>query len=92
MAIETINPATEELIKSFIPISDDEVQRIIEDTQKDFLEWKSTTYSFRQELMLNAAKILRNEKEKYGEILTLEMGKPIAQAIAEVEKCAWGWE
>jgi len=89
MAIETINPATEELIKSFIPISDDEVQRIIEDTQKDFLEWKSTTYSFRQELMLNAAKILRNEKEKYGEILTLEMGKPIAQAIAEVEKCAW---
>lgn len=89
MAIETINPATEELIKSFDPISDEEVKSIIDYVQNDFLLWKNKDVSHRKKLMLNTAEILRDEKEKYGKILTLEMGKPISQAIAEVEKCAW---
>ena len=89
MAIETVNPATEEVIKSFTPTSDEEVKKIVDDVYNDFLKWKNEDLMHRKLLMLNVAKILRNEKRKYAEILTLEMGKPIIQAIAEVEKCAW---
>ncbi len=89
MAIETINPATEELVKSFTSISNEEVQKIISSVHNDFLNWKTTSFEHRKELMLSAASILRKEKEHYAEILTLEMGKPILQSIAEVEKCAW---
>jgi len=89
MAIETLNPATEELIKTFDPISAEEIQIIIDDVNTDFLEWKNTEFSERKRLMLNASAILRKEKDKYAKILTLEMGKPITQGIAEVEKCAW---
>jgi succinate-semialdehyde dehydrogenase/glutarate-semialdehyde dehydrogenase len=89
MAIETVNPATEEIVKSFTPMTDEEVKIIIDDVNTDFLNWKTEELMHRKSLMLNAAKILKNEKMKYAEILTLEMGKPITQAIAEVEKCAW---
>jgi succinate-semialdehyde dehydrogenase/glutarate-semialdehyde dehydrogenase len=89
MAIETINPATEELVKQFTAHSDDEVKLIIENVNKEFLTWKNKSFSERKILMLRAAEILKNEKKHYAEILTLEMGKPIKQAIAEVEKCAW---
>jgi succinate-semialdehyde dehydrogenase/glutarate-semialdehyde dehydrogenase len=89
MAIETINPATEEIIKTFVPMTDEEVKSISDKVQNDFILWKNKDVSHRKILMLNAAKILRDEKVNYGKILTLEMGKPISQAIAEVEKCAW---
>lgn len=89
MAIETLNPATEELVKSFNPISNEKVKDIIKKTQLDFLEWKKTSFAHRKDLMLKAANILREEKNEYGKVLTLEMGKPIVQAIVEVEKCAW---
>ena len=89
MALETINPATEKIIKSFNAISNQEVSEIIDKVNKDFLNWKNFNYSKRKHLLLKAANILRNEKNKYAKILTMEMGKPITQAIAEVEKCAW---
>ncbi|NOX17869.1 MAG: NAD-dependent succinate-semialdehyde dehydrogenase, partial [Chlorobi bacterium] len=54
-----------------------------------FLEWRRTTFAERSKLMFNAAKVLRDNVKKYGEIMTLEMGKPIKQSYAEVEKCAW---
>jgi len=89
MAIETLNPSTEELVKSFIPLSNNEIKIIIEDVHNNFLSWRNTSFDERKKLMLNAAHILRSQKQKYAEILTLEMGKPITQAVAEVEKCAW---
>ncbi len=89
MAIETINPHTEELVKSFNTLSNEKVVGIIDNVHTEYLEWKKTSFDRRKNLMLNAAQVLRNEKQKYAEILTLEMGKPITQAIAEVEKCAW---
>ncbi len=89
MAIQTINPATGEVIKTFGEFSDEKVNQIIEDSHETFLKWRKTPFDFRKNLMLNAAKELRHNKEKYAEILTLEMGKPIKQSYAEVEKCAW---
>ncbi len=89
MPIESLNPATEELFKSYKPFSDDEVAKVINDVNNEFLLWKNTSFGDRKALMGKAANILRVEKDKYAEILTLEMGKPITEAIAEVEKCAW---
>jgi len=89
MAIETKNPATEQVVKTFIPVSNDEVQTIINDVHNEFLIWRTTTFRYRKRLLLNASEVLREEKDKYAAILTLEMGKPITQARAEIEKCAW---
>ena len=65
MAIQTINPATGEVIKTFGEFSDEKVKQIIEETHAAFLKWKTTPFSFRKNLMLNAAKELRHNKEKY---------------------------
>lgn len=89
MAIQTINPATGELIREFDTMTEGEIKFIINNVQRAFNDWKDVSYSNRSKLMFKAAKVLRDKKEKYGEILTLEMGKPFLQAVAEVEKCAW---
>lgn len=88
MAIQTINPATEEVVKIFDEFTKEQVSKIIDDTHEAFLKWRITNFSERKELMLNAALILQNNKKKYAEIMTIEMGKAISQSLAEVEKCA----
>jgi succinate-semialdehyde dehydrogenase / glutarate-semialdehyde dehydrogenase len=52
--------------------------------------WKKTTFAFRRDLMLNAAEVMRKNKEEYAKIITLEMGKSIHESRSEVEKCATG--
>ncbi|MCX6174961.1 MAG: NAD-dependent succinate-semialdehyde dehydrogenase [Ignavibacteriales bacterium] len=88
MAIQTINPSTGKLEKTFIEHTNEEVLKMIESSDTAFHKWRGTNFTLRSQLMKNAAKILRDKKEYYGKILTLEMGKPITQAISEVEKCA----
>ena len=89
MSISSINPATEELIKTFDELSSEQVQIEIEKSHHAFELWRRTGFSYRKELMQNAAGILREGKKQYSETMTLEMGKPIKQSYAEVEKCAW---
>ncbi len=89
MAIQTINPANGKLVKTFPELNSAEINAIINDVHRAFMDWKETGFRERSELMKNAASILRNGKRKYAELMTLEMGKPVKQAIAEAEKCAW---
>jgi succinate-semialdehyde dehydrogenase/glutarate-semialdehyde dehydrogenase len=89
MAIETINPSTNELVKSFEKMSDEQVSKILLVSEKAYKNWRTTTFKYRANLLLKTAEVLRINKQKYAEIMTLEMGKPITQAIAEVEKSAW---
>ncbi|MCF6269327.1 MAG: NAD-dependent succinate-semialdehyde dehydrogenase [Melioribacteraceae bacterium] len=89
MAIETVNPTNNMLIKSFKIMSDVRVEEIISATEKTYQDWRRTTFKHRAELLFNTANVLRSNQNKYAEIMTLEMGKPITQSIAEVEKCAW---
>lgn len=89
MAIESINPANAKLIKRYKPYSFSQIESIINNVNNDFLNWKNTNFKQRKKLMLNVSRILQKQKVEYAKILTLEMGKPITQAIAEVEKCAW---
>ncbi len=89
MAIETINPTTNKLVKSFEKMSDKQVNEIIISSEKAYQYWRKTTFEHRAKLLKNSASVLRSNSKKYAEIMTLEMGKPITQSIAEVEKCAW---
>ncbi len=89
MAIQTVNPATGKIEKTFSELTKIDAYEHVEKAHDAFLKWRETDYATRSQLMKNAAKILRDQKEHYGKILTLEMGKPITQAAAEVEKCAW---
>lgn len=89
MPLRTINPATGELVKSFSEMTKKEVDEIIDNSHEAFLSWREVSFAERSKLMMNASNVLKEQKEEYGKILTLEMGKPIKQAISEVEKCAW---
>jgi len=89
MPLETLNPANEESVKVFDEMTDKAVDEIISSCHKEFIEWRKLSYSHRKPYMLKAARILNEETERYAKILTLEMGKTITQARAEVKKCAW---
>jgi len=88
MALKSINPANGEEIAVYQEMSNDEVHTIIENVNTAYSDWKERSFSDRATLMTNVSTILLKNKEKYGRIMTLEMGKPFAQAQAEVEKCA----
>jgi succinate-semialdehyde dehydrogenase/glutarate-semialdehyde dehydrogenase len=87
--IKSINPATEEEIKSYNEMRPDEIERIISSSDKAFNEWRRSAFSTRSQMMKKAGEILRKNKEKHSRLMTEEMGKPIAQSRSEVEKCVW---
>ncbi|WP_439882048.1 NAD-dependent succinate-semialdehyde dehydrogenase [Pontibacter sp. MBLB2868] len=88
MSIKTINPATGEEIKSFTSDSPEEISKKLEAGQAAFQNWRNTSFEERARCMHKQADILEQDAEKYGRIITLEMGKPLKDAIAEVKKCA----
>ncbi len=90
MAIATINPTTGETLKTFEPLSNAEISTKLERAQQAFEQYRSTQIAQRSQWLQAAAEILEREQEKFGKLITLEMGKPLRGAIAEVEKCANG--
>ncbi|MHA1975469.1 MAG: NAD-dependent succinate-semialdehyde dehydrogenase [Candidatus Hodarchaeales archaeon] len=89
MTLKVINPLTNEIINEYPEMTTEEVKKILDGVQEDYLIWKKTSFEHRKKLMFNAAKILRENKDKYAKIMALEMGKPIVDGRAEIEKCAW---
>lgn len=89
MTIQTINPATGKLIKSYEEMSPTIIDNTIKASRQAFLQWRDSTFAERAAAMLNAEKILLENKQEYGALITQEMGKPIKAAISEIEKCAW---
>lgn len=85
----SINPYSGKEIKSYKNHTKKEVEEIIDKADARFYSWRETSFVQRKKLMFAAASELKENKEEYAEMMTLEMGKPITQAIAEVEKCAW---
>jgi succinate-semialdehyde dehydrogenase / glutarate-semialdehyde dehydrogenase len=89
MTFTTINPATEEVIKEYGHMSQSEAVKILDDVHKAFLEWRTLSVQQRASYFTKLAGVLRNNKEPYAQLITQEMGKPIIEARAEIEKCAW---
>ena len=88
MKIQTINPATGKVIQDYATMSADETSSIIDSVHQTYEAWKSTSFAERAEKMRNLTKVLLDNKEEYAKLMTLEMGKPIFAAVAEIEKCA----
>jgi len=87
--LQSVNPANLQILKTYPQMLPSEVNKIIDLSNNAFNEWRNTSFNFRSELMMKAANVLRSKKEEYSKLMTLEMGKPIAQSRAEVDKCAW---
>ncbi|MBD1922156.1 NAD-dependent succinate-semialdehyde dehydrogenase [Microcoleus sp. FACHB-831] len=88
MAIATINPATGETIKTFNALTDAEVLLKLEKAQQAFVQYRQTPMEQRGEWLKKAADILEGDRDRFAKTMTLEMGKTVKSAIAEVEKCA----
>ncbi|HWS87764.1 MAG TPA: NAD-dependent succinate-semialdehyde dehydrogenase [Pyrinomonadaceae bacterium] len=88
MTIATINPATGELLKTFEPHSDSEVEERLRLAAEAFRAHRRTSFAARGELLLRVAELLESRRERYGRLITTEMGKPFAAAARELEKGA----
>lgn len=86
---KSINPANLEVIKTYNQMTIDEYSRIIIASDNHQKEWKETDFSHRKKLLKNAAEILLERKKELSHLMTIEMGKPIVQSRAEIDKCAW---
>jgi len=88
MGIASINPATGETLRTFDPLSKNEIGGRLQLASDTFRTYRHTSFEDRARMMLRAAEILENEKYDFGKIMTTEMGKPLKAAISEAEKCA----
>jgi succinate-semialdehyde dehydrogenase/glutarate-semialdehyde dehydrogenase len=89
MTMEAVNPATGERIKSYEIHDPKQVDEIITRCDAAFGSWRSVPFAKRAELMNAAARILRERKDRYGRLMSDEMGKLVRDGVAETEKCAW---
>ena len=88
MSIQSVNPATGETIETMEETSKAQIEQALARAHAAFLEWRTRPFADRSRLMRAAAAELRKNKDEYAMTMTREMGKPITQAHAEVEKCA----
>lgn len=89
MTLTAINPTNGDTIKTYKQTQPEEAIKCVEASHQAFAVWKEMTFSQRAELMKRASQVLTENKEAYAKIMAIEMGKPIRQGRAEVEKCAW---
>ncbi|MFT4058588.1 MAG: NAD-dependent succinate-semialdehyde dehydrogenase [Legionella sp.] len=89
MKIQTINPATEQVIQSYEYLNESEASKKIEEGHQAFVKWKHSSFAKRKKLMQNLAHLLKETKEELSFLMAKEMGKPITAGKAEIDKCAW---
>src|SRR5689334_18430901 len=89
MANQTsINPATGGVIREYAEHSPEQVQAIIAKAHACFLKWSQVPVAERAKLLLKAADILLAKKNEFARVISEEMGKPLKEAVNEIEKCA----
>jgi succinate-semialdehyde dehydrogenase/glutarate-semialdehyde dehydrogenase len=88
--IATINPATGETLKTFEPMSAEQIEMCLRTAVNGFSALRHTSFEQRATWMRAAADLLDAERDHLGALMTTEMGKTLASAKAEVTKCATG--
>lgn len=88
MSIQSINPATNEVIKIFEEMSETAMDQAISKSVETYATWKKSTFSTRSELLHKVAGLLREKKKDLAKLISLEMGKLVSQAEGEIKLSA----
>lgn len=89
MKFESINPHNQKKIAEYQSLTSDELTQKLDDSARAFKDWRKTPLAHRTQMIKKTGEILRKNIEDYAKTITLEMGKPITESKAEIEKCAW---
>lgn len=89
MEFKSINPYNGKVINTYKGLSDSQLNQKLEKSAQAFEKWRKVPLKERTVLMKKAGQVLRDNVEEYAKMITLEMGKPISESRAEVNKCAW---
>jgi acyl-CoA reductase-like NAD-dependent aldehyde dehydrogenase len=90
--LRSVNPATEEELASFPQHTAEDLDRALAEADAAQRDWERTPLEERAQVLVEIARLLRQRRPEYARLATMEMGKPIAEAEAEVDKCAWNCE
>src|SRR5208282_4535996 len=90
MAIASINPATGQVVKTFEPLTGEQIEQKLTLASSAFRDHRRTSFAERAGKMMRAAEILEKEKDECAHLMTLEMGKPLKAAVGEAMKSASG--
>jgi len=88
MSIASINPATNEVLKRFDPLTGEQIERKLQSAAAAFQRHRKTSFADRSMWMSRVAEILEKDADRFARLMTLEMGKTIESARAEALKCA----
>src|SRR5215207_880700 len=88
MPIATVNPATGETLRVFDALSERDVDTRLDRAVSAFAQWRTTPVANRAGVVARAGQILERDKDRFGRLMTLEMGKPLKAAVEEAAKCA----
>src|SRR5690606_23247950 len=83
-SIKTINPFNNKTIKEYEVHTFEQLSHFLENSKKTFDKWRETSIRERCRLLDSLAQILEDDKDQLAELITLEMGKPLAQSISEI--------
>tara|TARA_R110001592_G_scaffold313768_2_gene589225 strand:- start:298 stop:1653 length:1356 start_codon:yes stop_codon:yes gene_type:complete len=89
MEFKSINPFDGKEVGSYTALTDNQLENKLSISASAFKEWKKEPFAKRAKLMVKASKILRDNLEEYANMISIEMGKPISESRAEINKCAW---
>ena len=88
MEFKSINPYDGQVVGTYRSITQKELQEKLDRSQEAFESWRNVPLAERYTLIKKAGQVLRDNVEEYAQMITLEMGKPISESRAEVNKCA----
>ena len=86
--IQTINPATEQVLKEYDIVNQEQIGELVKSARNEYVEWKRNIDK-RADHLYSFANELRKNKENLARTATMEMGKSIKESRAEIDKCAW---
>lgn len=89
MSLQSVNPHNNKILKIYKEYSKVDINKKINNSKHGFYEWRESTFAQRTTVLNIVAKKLLDQKEGLAKLMALEMGKPLAKGIAEIEKCAW---
>ncbi|MBD3669684.1 MAG: NAD-dependent succinate-semialdehyde dehydrogenase [Gammaproteobacteria bacterium] len=92
MAFQSVNPATGKVEKEFATWTESELDRVLGQVAEATPAWGLTSHAERSDLLRRAAQVLQENKSEYARLITLEMGKLLKEAEAEIDKCSMAFE